>query len=302
MDKLPHTYAYVWLVMHGDRYVPGVITSVYSIAATNPNADLVVMVTDDVPARSIESISKLAKVVIVPYITFIGKFNHDDPRGKYSSWIESSYTKWQCLRLKYNKIFLLDADTIVTKNIDEVFTYPAPAGIFQQQKPLYNSVLSKYLNAKHNLPEKTTLLPVDIDRLLNTKNQLLASASSILLEPTGDVFSFILAISELKDKTYPNTTGVDEQAIAYYMSVVLKKSWTVLSTKYNAVPWWKYGSTIGHAYGKILHFMTKEKPWERNTSEFPELMEWAKMQSLAYAEINKKESKLPLAYTEINKN
>lgn len=274
--------AYVWLVMFGDRYVPGIITSVYSMIQTKPAADLVVMVTPDVSEKAIKQISKLAKVVKVGYITFKGLFNHEDPLKKYSSWIESSCTKWRCLDLRqYEKVFMLDADLIVTKNIDEVFSYSAPAGIFQQQKPLYGSVLSRYLDKRHNLPEKTVLLPSDIEKLLKTKNQLLASATGMLLEPIGDVELFIDEIASMKGK-YPNTTGIDEQAIAYYMSIVLKKSWTVLDTKYNAVPWWKYKGTMGSIYGNVLHFMTKEKPWERDSSEFPELALWSKVQKQAY--------------------
>lgn len=278
---MSNNHAYVWLVMCGDRYVPGVITSAYSVKKTNPKADLVVMVTPDVTQESVTQISKLAKVVTVDYITFNGKFNHVDPLGKYS-WINLSYTKWRCLGLPYDKIFMLDTDIIVTKNIDEVFLYPAPAGVFQQQKPLHNYTLARYLDKRNNLPEKTTLLPTDIEKLLGTKNQLLATATSMLLEPTKDVDHFIRSISEMKDNTYPNTTGIDEQAIAYYMSVILKKSWMVLDTKYNAVPWWKYKNIIGHVYGKVLHFMTKEKPWERDPTEFPELMMWAKVQREAY--------------------
>lgn len=277
-------YAYVWLVMGGDRYVPGVITSAYSVLKTKPNADLVVMVTPDVSPDAVAQISKLATVHTVEYITFAGKFNHADPLGKYN-WIDKSYTKWRCLSLKYDKILLLDADIIVTRNIDEVFDFPAPAGIFQQQKPLYNSVLSRYLDKQRNLPEKTTLLPSDVVSLLKTKNQLLATATSMLLEPTG-TDHFVKSITELKDHSYPNTTGVDEQAIAYYMSVVCKKSWTVLGTKYNAVPWWKYNNIVGSKHGKVLHYMTKEKPWERDPKEYPELLTWSFVQAEAYAYIS----------------
>lgn len=282
-----HKNAYVWLIIKGDRYLPGIIASVYSVLKTKPVADLVVMVTPDVSQSAIDTISKTAKVSVVDYIEFKGKFNHDDPLQKYSPWIESSYTKWQCLGLPYEKVLLLDSDLIVVNNIDELFAYSAPAGIFQQQKPLYKTVLSKYLDKRRNIPEKTMLLDSDIVKLLNTKDQLLATATAILLEPTKNVKHFIDSITQMKDCTYPNATGVDEQSIAYYMSVVLKKSWTVLSTKYNAVPWWKYNGIIGHVYGKVLHFMTKEKPWERDTSEFPELMMWSKVYFDAMNHVNK---------------
>lgn len=271
-------YAYVWLVMFGDRYVPGVLTSAYSIKLTNTIADLVVMVTPDVSKESIMKLSTFLKVVYVDYIKFEKKFNYADTNDKYAKWIDSSYTKWRCLDLNYDKILMLDADVLVVKNIDNVFEVKAPAGVFQHQKPIKSLPLSNYTDRFGYLRHGTVIPSKVITDILNTKDQFLAVATSMLLEPRKDTERFIDSITSMKGLQYPNITGIDEQSIAYYMSVILDKSWTVLDTRYNTVPWWYYKRTLGSAYGIVLHYMSREKPWEINPKEYDDVRTWHNVQ------------------------
>jgi hypothetical protein len=280
MSESKNDHAYVWLMMCGDRYLPGVLASAYSVHKTRPAADLVVMVTPDVTIEAITRLSSLAHVVQVPYIEFDGRFNFNPGKhaDKYSSWINKSYTKWNCLNLPYKKVFLLDADTIVLENIDRVFGMDAPVGVFQQRSTLKNDRLFGSIKKDNYgfLQEGQILKPGLIRQLLKTENRLLATATSILLEPNNDVKEFIKIIGTLPTlPLYPNTTGVDEQSMAYYQSIILGRSWTVLHSKWNAVPWWQYGAEIGDKCGIVLHYMSKDKPWERDANEFPELKKWA---------------------------
>ena len=67
-----HDNAYVWLLMKGDSYLPGIFTSVYSIVRTTPDADLVVMVTPDVGSSAIATLSLIAThIVQVKYLQFV---------------------------------------------------------------------------------------------------------------------------------------------------------------------------------------------------------------------------------------
>ena len=92
ISSLPlHDNAYAWLFMKGDFYLPGVFTSVYSCLRTNPNADLVVMVTDDVSQHARNMLLKVATHLFsIPYISFQSKqMKTERQRQLYGSWIAS---------------------------------------------------------------------------------------------------------------------------------------------------------------------------------------------------------------------
>ena len=122
---MPSENAYVWTIFKGDRYIPGVLVSAYSVKRTNTKYNLICLVTPDVTDIGRKELAKICtKVIEVPYIKAIRTPNLTTKRQEelYKPWKSVSYTKWNVLNLtQYKKIFLLDADTIVTKNIDSVF-------------------------------------------------------------------------------------------------------------------------------------------------------------------------------------
>ena len=124
----PKPHAYVWLIMFGDAYLPGIFVSMFSVKKQNPKADLVVMVTDDVSRRAIDVMYKIADAIYkVPYIThettpMVGK-----QVAYYSSWINSSFTKWNALALPYKKVVFIDGDTLCLDPIDDLFDMQTPA-------------------------------------------------------------------------------------------------------------------------------------------------------------------------------
>ena len=68
MDK---KNAYVWLLMRGDSYMPGILVSAYSILQTKSSHDLVVMITEDVSEEAIKIMNSYGiQVYKVPYIRF----------------------------------------------------------------------------------------------------------------------------------------------------------------------------------------------------------------------------------------
>jgi len=62
-------YAYVTLIMMGDKYIPAAVVLAYSIRELNSNCDLVVMITKDVSEKGKNILGSYFDLVLkVPYI------------------------------------------------------------------------------------------------------------------------------------------------------------------------------------------------------------------------------------------
>ena len=80
-------YAFVWLLMKGDKYMLGIFTSAYSVKKTETKHDLVCMVTPDVSEAAIKELSKLIKVVKIEYLSYQTKMNLSEKQiAMYNSW------------------------------------------------------------------------------------------------------------------------------------------------------------------------------------------------------------------------
>ncbi len=270
-----HDNAYVWLLMLGDRYVPGVITSAYSIKRFNPDADLVVMVTNDVSAEARSTLLKhVTHLFEIPYLYYPGRFRMGRiVKSRYNKWIEKSFTKWNILALPYKKAFLLDADVIAKMPTDGIFDKPVPAAIFPKptSEDLHNDISNRYSN------EGQTVSPSDAEWILSKKDAFGAAASSILLGPNMDDYElFKGSMEDFTPKQFKNETGADEQSITYFYSIVKGVSWYSLGRRWNYIPW-NLDSWSRHQKEEdpiIQHYLSKEKPWEMNKDDWPDLAEW----------------------------
>lgn len=274
--------AIVWFLFGGDRYVPGIITSIYSVKRFNPKADLVVMVTDDVPQSARDTLMKYATHLFsVPFLRFPGKFRMQKKMtAKYGSWIDMSFTKWNVLALPYEKAFLLDADVIARKDLSSIFDMPTPSAVIA--KPM-SAATSAGMPFDYSV-EGSKVNTKTAKWILSQRDAFGAAASSILLAPNStDYQAFITAMKDFKPLSLKNETGADEQSITYFYSMVKKIDWNVLGPKWNTVPWFeKYAD----ADPLIVHFMSKEKPWEMNKDEWPDVAEWHDMYDLAKSSIS----------------
>lgn len=280
--------AVVWFLFGGERYVPGIITSIYSVKRFNPLADLVVMVTNDVPKTARETIMHYATHLFeIPYLSFPGKFRMQQKMmGKYGSWIDKSFTKWNLLALPYEKAFLLDADVIAKKDISEIFNKTAPSAVFA--KPM-SSITTNKMPIDYSI-EDSKLTPTIAKWILSHSDAFGAAASSILVAPNMDDYKeFLLAMENFKPLSLLNETGADEQSITYFYSMVKKITWTTLGPKWNTVPWFKKYADPNPI---LLHFMSKEKPWEIDINEWPDVAEWVDMYKLAKKSIKNKNKNL----------
>jgi len=107
-----------------DNYIPGVIALYNSLRLSNCNHDFLVIIPDDLSEDSKNTLKeKKIKVRVVDKIVYKGKYKDKilDRYGKSNtSW--KTFTKmriWE--QVDYSKLVFLDADTIVLKNIDELF-------------------------------------------------------------------------------------------------------------------------------------------------------------------------------------
>lgn len=295
LDAEPlHDNAYVWLLMLGDAYMPGIITSVYSTIRNKPNADLVVMVTPDVSAKAIEIIKLYAThIYYIDYLRFASKpMKTKRQQDLYSTWIDASYTKWNCLALPYKKIILLDADTINLTNTDELFKLKTPASPFASPfaKP-YGSIESHYRGPvdRSGYPAHGTAIPkqVILDTLLI--GGILPVSSPIVISPSPTDFTDYIAMLKSLSSSganpipfgFPNChNGFDEQSICYFYAGIKKLNWTNVHHRYICFPW-KDGFLAAGDIPRAIHYFSDTKPWAAAFDAYPDITSWYKMAAAA---------------------
>lgn len=286
-----YKYAYVWLLMKGDSYLPGIFTSVYSVKRTSPNQiNTVVMVTSDVSQTAREVIKLVADFIVeIEYISHKST-NVLTERQKelYGSWNDIAYTKWQSLRLPFEKILFLDSDITVLDNIDTLFKMKTPASTFASPFAYPLGRMNNYYTPKsnrkyigkdgypvHNAPITREMMKGGL-----FKKGVTATATTILLKPSlKDFTSYMMMLHTMfKDGFGFDTcySGVDEQSIAYYYTFYSKGpkvEWTNIHHKYNYVGIWKKG----YLYNEmpiVMHFISQPKPWKLKMDTYPDLVNW----------------------------
>lgn len=263
--------AYVMLMFGGDSYLPGVLTLAYSIKKSESKYDVVCMVTEDVSAEAINTMERHNIIVVrVPYLEFKSKpMMSAKQQAAYSSWISKSYTKWNCLSLtQYEKILFLDADMLVQRNIDHMFEkYRAPAARFTNE--IYKT--------KYNW--KATVKSAEIKNALSNRLPV-GNASVMMLAPNAQHYDNIKTmIKSMEPFGLNSMSGMDEQAIAYFMSVYNKGphyTWDNIEAKYECS--WRANTPNAADEAYILNFTGTVKPWDRDISaEFVDTKKWYAM-------------------------
>lgn len=129
-------YAYVTLIMLGDAYIPAAIVLAQSLINSGSEADRVVLVTNDVSEEGKQILSMFFNHVIP--ITYIEIPNWRTEKQTWRKYLNLVFTKFHIFNLtQYKKIILIDADAIVLKHPDHIFSLDAPAGCFLEDKDLF---------------------------------------------------------------------------------------------------------------------------------------------------------------------
>jgi alpha-N-acetylglucosamine transferase len=283
-----HDNAYVWLLMKGDSYLPGIVTSLFSVIRTNPNADLVVMTTDDVSSHAKSILLKYASHIFdIQYLSVLSKpLKTQNQQRMYEKWIGVSYTKWQMLALPYKKAIFVDGDTIHMSNTDELFDLPAPAAPFASpyMQPLGKipSYIAKSKNGPDGYPKhKSIVTQAEINNMLHKHGNLL-TANMVLLEPSKiDHKKYVDMVKSMEPFGFQTcNSGFDEQSIAYFYTFIKKKNWTALHQIYNYVAW-KDRFILKGVIPHNIHYISEGKPWVYAYDRFDDVLSWYKFAALA---------------------
>ena len=284
-DIIKYDNAYVWLLMIGDRYLPGIIASICSVIEYQKlHINIVVMITADVSEESIIALNKISDyIVVIDYLEHpTVKLKTDNQDKLYGSWINKSFTKWNCLRLPFKKVLFLDADVIAMDNIDELFNMNTPAGPFNFSYcyPLgniLNPYITKYNKGLDGYPKHESLITKSMIRKAYLNDGYLATASPMLLKPCIKDFNKLwnMVLSKPKFGVTTNFSGFDEQAIMYYYSLYKngpKLDWTNIHHRYNSISW--KTNQLKKELPKIIHYTYDIKPWEMEIDLYEDLLRW----------------------------
>jgi alpha-N-acetylglucosamine transferase len=233
-------YAYVTLIMLGDKYIPGAIVLADSIRKLGSSADLVVMITHDVSQEGEEILKIFFDHVIK--VDYINVENWRTKIQKHRAYLDLVFTKFQVYNLvQYKKILLIDADAIILNYPDHLFTLKTPAGVYLPNK---DEIISYDEKGEYVYDKKIEwfenycsccshgkLIPKHItDRIKegcnkNKNNNSGISGGLILLEPNKEEFNMIL-----KDIRSPQTFQIIKNKLIWpeqqYLGMRYSGFWT----------------------------------------------------------------------------
>ena len=233
-------YAYVTLVMIGDKYIAGAIVLAESIRKLGSLADLVVLVTNDVSLDGKELLKQFYDHVIM--VDYINVENWRTKIQKHRPYLDLVFTKFHVFNLiQYKKILLIDADAIILKYPDHLFTLKTPAGVYLPYKEefinldnkgeyIYNKPIEWYNKYCASCSHGKLISKHITDRiekgLESSKNKNSGiSGGLILLEPNIDEFNMIL-----KDIRSDQTLNIIKNKLIWpeqqYLGMRYSGSWT----------------------------------------------------------------------------
>lgn len=257
--------AYVFVMFKGDSYLPGVLVVAYSIKETKTVHDIVCMVTPDVTESAREKIRATGIIVHpVKYLSAPIKY-----RGQRTAVLDRYpgihlyTTKWQCLNLvQYDKVFLLDADMVVLRNIDHVFNYTTP------------STRVCVGSRKHSYVCQKTGSVIDN----KTSNFILykkgggVDASCMLLKPDVEEYKIFLNYLNVFNINVFNTNLGDDELIIFTFYTNRGIRWHALDSKWSCVDW--KDNSCNSANSNIMNYIGAVKPWEKDMSAYADLKLW----------------------------
>jgi alpha-N-acetylglucosamine transferase len=282
-------FAFVTLVMMGDLYVAGAINLAHSIRLAGSMMDIVVMVTPDV--------SDEAKKIMQSYFThivqvdFIHVKNWRVKRQPHRKYLEYVFTKMHMFNLtQYEKILFIDADALVLKYPDHLFTLQTPAGSLIEYK---NSFITYDKNGEYILPknnkidwytnycdccEHGKIMSKEItDRIKTQKKNSGIGAGLLLLTPRkGEMESIMDDVRRqpMKDLVENKLIWPEQQ----YLTLRYSGKWTSVNPRFYGLqgyPHWKM--LYGLQYAGDKPFMSNSKLDIKVRMTFPDFLLWHDM-------------------------
>ena len=282
-------YAYATLIMLGDLYISAAIVLAYSLRKLNTRADLVVLVTNDVSEKGKNILKQFYdKVIEVKYIEVINWRTQKQTNRKYLNYV---FTKFHIFNLtQYKKILLIDADAIVLKYPDHVFTLNAPAGCYLKDKDLFisydkqgNYVLPpddkiKWYDEMCRCCGHGKLIPKEqTDKILKDKSNAGIGGGLMLLEPKkGELENIINDIT--RGKSWYLVSKFFAWPEQQYLTYRYSGKWTGINPRFfglQGYPHWKV--LYGLQYGGDKPFILNSKFPLETRLQYPDYILWHKM-------------------------
>ena len=271
--------AYVVLVWGSDRYVPGALVLAGSLRQVGAKHDLVCMATPGVSAASRERLGRVYDhVVLVEEIARESRKFAAEQQGKlYNGWIDTSYTKWNALRLTgYARVLVVDSDMLFLVNCDELFELAPPAACFSMPwaTPHQSGIGNPYLRGGRPPAHGDTVAAETIRGALSSDRfSFVGCTWTTLLEPDMDVFDDLMEVIG-RERPYaegcPCVNGPDEISLA---EVYAERDvdFRHIAPRFAAIPW--HPQWAG-ADARALHYHGGSKPWECERGRWPDLLTW----------------------------
>lgn len=184
-------YAYVTLIMIEDIYIAGAIVLAESIRKLGSLADLVVIVTN--------SISNEGKEILKKFYDKIVEIDYTE-NGIYE--LDILFVKCHLFKLiEYKKIIMIDADSLILKYPDHLFTLSTPAGIYMEN---VNDWINIDKNEKNNYEgikwykkycdccSHGKIIPKNKIKKENLDKENGINSRLLVLEPSNKEFEFIM--------------------------------------------------------------------------------------------------------------
>lgn len=273
-------YAFVFCMFLGGSYLPGVFVLAHSLFRTNTKYDVVCMVTHDVPQDAKDKMKAIGiKVIDVEYIYTNAYFDErPSMKGRYPH-IDKYSTKWNCLKLtQYKKIFLLDIDMIVNKNIDHIFQLSAPATRLVLRLPTKKVTLGAVL-----MMDDGDKLPLSIAKKFLYKGMGSIDGGCILLEPSKKQYNNFLKYAKDFDPRGFNAEMTDDEFCLFSFYTSQRKKWRYLGIEWSCIQW-KYKGLCIAGNALLDNFIGLGKPWDTDLSKYPDTKLWY----ILYNELKKK--------------
>ncbi len=279
-------YAYVTLVMRGDRYTSAAIVLAESLRELNTKADLVVLITPDVSDEAEKILGTyFDKVKRVSYIEVT---NWRTKKQKHRMYLNYVFTKFHLFDLiEYKKVLLIDADAIVLKYPDHLFTLKAPAGCYIADKDLMitydaqgNYVLPsnkqiRWYNEMCDCCAHGKLIPRHYtDKVLQHKNNSGIGGGLNLLEPKeGELKSILDDVTHGKMKNLVNNFFVwPEQQ---YLTARYSSKWHSINPRFFGLQGYPHWNVLyGLQYGGDKPFMLDSKMDISQRIQYPDFVLW----------------------------
>ena len=303
-------YAYVTLVMLGDLYVSAAIVLAYSLRKLNTKADLVVLVTPDVSESGKKVLGMFFdKIKEINYVTVP---NWRTKKQSHRKYLELVFTKFHLFELtEYKKVLLIDADALVLKYPNHLFSLKAPAGCFLENKDYYisydkdgnyilppNGKIKWYEMFCECCPHGSLIPKYMTDRLYKDyKNSGIGGGLQLLEPKKGEFASIIKDVSHGKMKyLLENKLIWPEQQ---YLTLRYSGLWHMVNPVFFGLQGYPHYSILyGLQYGGDKPFVLNSKIDIDLRIEFPDFILWHKY----YGEILKEhpEFKNNIALKETN--